>query len=160
MKIIQASFSVIFLLSILIDASSAVFAGELSVQSYDNNGGATTTQVMPVLGGRPAQQPVYPQNQQSSSAVAYGYQDKPRQGASAVEEYRGYNGRTLEQAFYRCKYESFRAAPPGEQSKGLTERFRIRMSVMDVCMNSEGFFRNKTSFGGLDTNLMTIRDIF
>jgi hypothetical protein len=159
MRITNKISSIIILFSMLMAASPAVFAGELNVQAYDNNGDTTTTHVMPVLGGRATQQPTYPQPQ-SGTATAYGYQDKPRQGASAVEEYRGYNGRTLEQAFYRCKYESFRAAPPGEQAKGLTERFRIRMSVMDVCMNSEGFFRNKTSFGGLDTNLMTVRDIF
>ncbi len=136
------------------------YAQNLSVQSFDNNRG--TTQIMPVLGGGAARQqqaapPAYPLEQQMALSA---YQDNPRQGAPAEEEYRGYNGRTLEQAFYRCKYESFRAAPPGAQSTGLTERFRIRISVMDVCMNSEGFFRTKNSFGGLDTNLMTVRDIF
>ena len=142
-------------------SSSSVFAGELNVQSYNDNSGTVQTQVMPVLGRRSTQQqPVYPQNQVATTAPTYGYQDAPRQGDLSAEEYRGYNGRTIEQAFYRCKYESFRAAPPGEKSKGLTERFRIRMSVMDVCMNSEGFFRTKNSFGGLDTNLMTVRDIF
>ena len=134
-------------------------AQNLSVQSFDNNTGST--QIMPVLGGGVArQQQAVPPAYTNQQAAAYGYQDAPRQGAPAEEDYRGYNGRTLEQAFYRCKYESFRAAPPGERSKGLTERFRIRMSVMDVCMNSEGFFRTKNSFGGLDTNLMTVRDIF
>jgi hypothetical protein len=143
----------------MLTASQGGHAQNLRVQSYNNN--ASSTQVMPVLGGGAARQqqaiPAYPPNQQAAAA---GYQDKPHQGTAEEEEYRGYNGRTIEQAFYRCKYESFRAAPPGAKATGLTERFRIRMSVMDVCMNSEGFFRTKNSFGGLDTNLMTVRDIF
>jgi hypothetical protein len=157
-KIKKHSLFIITVLGIFA-ASQGGYAQNLGVQSFDNN--TSTTQIMPVLGGGVArQQQAIPPASTNQQAAAYGYQDAPRQGAPLEEDYRGYNGRTLEQAFYRCKYESFRAAPPGEKSKGLTERFRIRMSVMDVCMNSEGFFRTKTSFGGLDTNLMTVRDIF
>ncbi|MFZ4403661.1 MAG: hypothetical protein ACOYOK_06110 [Pseudobdellovibrionaceae bacterium] len=78
----------------------------------------------------------------------------------SAEEYRGYNGRTLEQAYYRCKYEAFRAAPPGERSKAFFEKMRIRMYVMDSCMNSEGFFRTRSTFGGFDKDLITFADVF
>jgi hypothetical protein len=125
--------------------SSVAWGQGLTVQSFDGHGKApqrptpTTT-----LGGE--------YHKQKSTAAPY--QDQP---LASAQEYRGYNGRTLEQSFYRCKFESFRTAPPGDQNRGILEKMRIRMYIMDTCMNSEGFFRQQKSFG-LDFNVLTSAD--
>jgi hypothetical protein len=125
--------------------SSLAWAQGLSVQSFD--GTAKGSQASSAtLGGD------YQKQQQATAAPSY--QDTP---LATSQEYRGYNGRNLEQSFYRCKFESFRTAPPGDQNRGILEKMRIRMYIMDTCMNSEGFFRQKNSFG-LDFNYLTSAD--
>jgi hypothetical protein len=83
------------------------------------------------------------------------FKDKPAQGAA---EYRGYNGRTLEQAYYKCKYDAWRTAPPGDRGKGMFEKVRMRAFSMEGCMNSEGFFRNAPS-SRFDTEFLTSIDV-
>ena len=83
------------------------------------------------------------------------FKDKPAQGAA---EYRGYNGRTLEQAYYKCKYDAWRTAPPGDRGKGMFEKIRMRAFSMESCMNSEGFFRNGPS-PRFDTEFLTSTDV-
>jgi hypothetical protein len=120
----------------------------LSVQSFENTQKPSKSPAAPAtLGGD------Y-QKKQRAAAQRPAYQD---QALAAPQEYRGYNGRNLEQSFYRCKFESFRTAPPGDQNRGVLEKMRIRMYIMDTCMNSEGFFRQKNSFG-LDFNYVTSAD--
>jgi hypothetical protein len=130
--------------------SSLAWAQGLSVQSFDGTAkGAAQGQVSSAtLGGD------YQKQRQAGATSAPPYQDKP---LATSQEYRGYNGRNLEQSFYRCKFESFRTAPPGDQNRGILEKMRIRMYIMDTCMNSEGFFRQKNSFG-LDFNYLTSAD--
>jgi hypothetical protein len=84
------------------------------------------------------------------------FRDRPAQGAA---EYRGYNGRTLEQAYYKCKYDAWRTAPPGDRGRGMFEKVRMRAFSMESCMNSEGFFRNGPS-PRFDTEFMTSTDFF
>ena len=129
--------------------SSLALAQGLSVQSFD--GTAKGSQASSAtLGGD------YQKQRQAAAGSTSGssYQDKP---LATSQEYRGYNGRNLEQSFYRCKFESFRTAPPGDQNRGILEKMRIRMYIMDTCMNSEGFFRQKNSFG-LDFNYLPSAD--
>jgi hypothetical protein len=125
--------------------SSLALAQGLSVQSFDGAGKGSQASSA-TLGGD------YQKQQQAAAAPSY--QDKP---LARAQEYRGYNGRNLEQSFYRCKFESFRTAPPGDQNRGILEKMRIRMYIMDTCMNSEGFFRQQKSFG-LDFNYLTSAD--
>ena len=128
--------------------SSLALAQGLFVQSFDSKGksrqGSSAT-----LGGD-----YQKQRQATAERSSPAYQDKP---LATSQEYRGYNGRNLEQSFYRCKFESFRTAPPGDQNRGVLEKMRIRMYIMDTCMNSEGFFRQKKSFG-LDFDYLTSAD--
>jgi hypothetical protein len=124
--------------------SSLALAQGLSVQSFDGAGKASQASAATLGGDYHKQQ----------AAAAPSYQDTP---LARAQEYRGYNGRNLEQSFYRCKFESFRTAPPGDQNRGILEKMRIRMYVMDSCMNSEGFFRQKKSFG-LDFDYLTSAD--
>lgn len=124
--------------------SSLAWAQGLSVQSF--NAPAQGAAASPTLGGE------YQKQRQAVSSPVY--QDKP---LAKTQEYRGYNGRNLEQSFYRCKFESFRTAPPGDQNRGILEKMRIRMYIMDTCMNSEGFFRQQKSFG-LDLDYLTSAD--
>ena len=131
--------------------SSLALAQGLSVQSFDGAAkGARGPAPSATLGGD------YQKQRQAAAGATSGssYQDKP---LATSQEYRGYNGRNLEQSFYRCKFESFRTAPPGDQNRGILEKMRIRMYIMDTCMNSEGFFRQKNSFG-LDFNYLTSAD--
>jgi len=131
--------------------SSLALAQGLSVQSFDSAAkGARGPAPSATLGGD------YQKQRQAAAGSTSGssYQDKP---LATSQEYRGYNGRNLEQSFYRCKFESFRTAPPGDQNRGILEKMRIRMYIMDTCMNSEGFFRQKNSFG-LDFNYLTSAD--
>jgi hypothetical protein len=86
---------------------------------------------------------------------SFRFDSKGKQGKS---EYRGYNGRTLEQAYYKCKYDAWRTAPPGERSKGLFEKVRMRAFSMEGCMSSEGFFR-QTRSARFDTEFLTGTDI-
>lgn len=141
-----------FILFIVFSALSAVAnAGGLAVQSFEDNGKAPKNQTsVPTLGGE------YQKQQSAAEAAAQrpAYKD---QALAATQEYRGYNGRNLEQSFYRCKFESFRSAPPGDLGRGVLEKMRIRMYIMDTCMNSEGFFRQKQSFG-LDFDYLTSAD--
>ena len=127
--------------------SSLAWGQGLSVQSFNTpTQGTQGTAASATLGGE------YQKQRQAASASFY--QDKP---LAKSQEYRGYNGRNLEQSFYRCKFESFRTAPPGDQNRGILEKMRIRMYIMDTCMNSEGFFRQKKSFG-LDFDYLTSAD--
>ncbi len=131
--------------------SSLALAQGLSVQSFDGAAkGVRGPAPSATLGGD------YQKQRQAAAGATSGssYQDKP---LATSQEYRGYNGRNLEQSFYRCKFESFRTAPPGDQNRGILEKMRIRMYIMDTCMNSEGFFRQKNSFG-LDFNYLTSAD--
>jgi hypothetical protein len=128
------------------------------VQSYDDKG----DKLQSIGGGQspPAAAPQIadtrkPYQAYQSELIDYTFDDSLVQGA---EEYRGYNGRTLEQAYLRCKYEANRGAPAGDRGKGILEKMRIRMYIMDTCMNSEGFFRHKSRFG-LDLSMITSADI-
>jgi hypothetical protein len=84
--------------------------------------------------------------------------DTQTQATTNPEEYRGYNGRTLIQAYYACRADTFRAATPGDSSKGILEKIRIRMYVMDTCMNREGFFRNNKLVTPFNTNAVVLED--
>ncbi len=132
---------------------------DLGVRSYDAYGNLVNP---PTQQAAPTPRP---QAQNRSGMFAYepdpseyGIQNRTTQ---AVEEpeYRGYNGRTLKQAFLSCKYEAIRAATPGDPSRGILEKMRIRMYVMDTCMNREGFFRTKT-MPFLDSSMISSGDFF
>lgn len=82
----------------------------------------------------------------------------PKASRKAAPEYRGYNGRTVKQAYFGCKYESYRAAAPGARSQKIMEKMRIRMYVMDACMNKEGFFRKQNQRKIFDVSHLTAAD--
>lgn len=87
-------------------------------------------------------------------------QQQPLQATTAPppsNEYRGYNNRTMENAFFACRYEAIRAMPPGETGRDPIRKVYIRQSVMDACMNREGFFR-KSRAPLLDLSMMSFND--
>ena len=124
------------------------YGNGLSVQSFTKD--SAKQQATQTIGGEYARQNAPAAGQNTASA----YKDKL---LATSQEYRGYNGRTLEQSFYRCKFESYRSAPPGDMNRGIFEKMRIRMYIMDTCMNSEGFFRTQRSYG-LDFDYLTSAD--
>jgi hypothetical protein len=138
--------------------------GGLVVQSYDGTATtpprATAPLSLPSPSPSPSSVPGVSQKEQAflNSYAPPTHTDKPLQSQEEEAEYRGYNGRNLIQAYLSCKYETFRAAPPGDRSKGVWEKMRIRMYVMDVCMNREGFFR-KGRMMPMDLQMITGADI-
>jgi hypothetical protein len=153
--------AVVLLLAVV--QGDALAQNSLVIQSYD---GHSVPQAAPVTPPPPrvVATPANPATRGGSpnTLIDYyqGYKDKPTQGGpSEEEEYRGYNGKTLVQAYLGCKYEAYRAATPGDRGKGVMEKMRIRIYVMDACMNREGFFRNR-ALPMMDLSLVTSADIF
>lgn len=87
----------------------------------------------------------------------FGIKDIPAQGQAS--EYRGFNGRTLEQAWYKCQYDAWRTAPPGNPQIAFGAKVRMRQYAMDSCMVSEGFFRHKPA-PMFDRTFISGTDIF
>jgi hypothetical protein len=128
-------------------ADSAQISEDRYTTTGNSIGGGLSRQGTRNAAQQPQSRPVTP---------APSFNDKPAQGAA---EYRGYNGRTLEQAYYKCKYDAWRTAPPGDRGKGMFEKIRMRAFSMESCMNSEGFFRNGPS-PRFDTEFLTSTDVF
>ncbi len=103
------------------------------------NGRNGADEVMTIGGGlaKEANQP--------TQAPDFGRLVNSKPKIAPTQEYRGFNGRTAEQAFFSCKYDSYRAAAPGAKNMKLMEKMRVRMYVLDSCMNKEGFFRKQGS---------------
>ncbi|MFN7755612.1 MAG: hypothetical protein ACK5O9_07240 [Holosporales bacterium] len=100
------------------------------------------------------------QQQQQQSPPQRVIRQQPLQASatpSPSNEYRGYNNRNMESAYFTCRYEAVRAMAPGETGRDPIRKVYIRQSVMEACMNREGFFR-KGRAPLVDLSLMSFND--